>query len=75
MPRRTTIEINEALLTRAQRALGSKTIRATVEEALRQAADRAETAGAEQAERQLRFLGIVGDLVDLDVLRTEEAWR
>jgi len=35
MIKRTTIEIDEELLVRAKRALGEKTARATVEEALR----------------------------------------
>jgi Arc/MetJ family transcription regulator len=35
MARRTTLEIDEGLLSRAQAALGAATIRATVEEALR----------------------------------------
>jgi len=37
MPRRTTIEIDEALLARAKRAPGHATTRATVEDALRPA--------------------------------------
>ena len=48
MAKRTTIEIDEHLLARAKRALGAPTTRATVEEALRRAADSAED---EQAER------------------------
>jgi len=47
MTRRTTIEIDEALLDRAMQALGCTTTRATIEEALRRAADLA----VDQAER------------------------
>ena len=47
MARRTTIEIDEALLDRAMQALGCTTMRATIEEALRRAADLA----ADQVER------------------------
>ena len=42
MVKRTTIELDEELLRRAKRALGGGTTRATVEEALRRAADLAE---------------------------------
>lgn len=43
MIKRMTIEIDEQLLDRAKRALGTRTIRATVEEALRRAVDSAES--------------------------------
>ncbi|MHB2023323.1 MAG: type II toxin-antitoxin system VapB family antitoxin, partial [Mycobacteriales bacterium] len=49
--KRTTIEIDEDLLARAKRALGAPTTRATVEHALRQAADAAEGVQAERATR------------------------
>ena len=39
MARRTTIELDEALLDRAMQALGCTTMRATIEEALRRAVD------------------------------------
>ena len=42
MIKRTTIEIDEELLVRAKNALGSQTTRATIEEALRRAAEEAE---------------------------------
>lgn len=75
MPRRTTIEIDEQLLARAKKALGAKTTRATVEEALRQAADRAETVAADRARRQRDFLDRLGERVDLEVLGSDEMWR
>jgi Arc/MetJ family transcription regulator len=75
MARRTTIEIDEALLARARRALGGKTTRATVEEALRRAAAAAEDEQAERAERQRAYLGRLSSRADLRVLGTEEMWR
>lgn len=73
--RRTTIEIDEDLLARAKSALGLETTRATVEEALRQSAERAENEFAERRERQLRFLERLPTLGDMDVLASGEMWR
>jgi Arc/MetJ family transcription regulator len=73
--KRTTIEIDEELLARAKRALRQDTTRATVEEALRQAADRAESAHAERAARQRRYLEGLSSGADLAVLTSEEMWR
>jgi Arc/MetJ family transcription regulator len=75
MPRRTTIELDEELLARAKRALGSRTTRATVEEALRRAAEQAEGEQERRAEDQLRYLERLPARVDLDVLTSEEMWR
>jgi Arc/MetJ family transcription regulator len=75
MPKRTTIEIDEELLARAKRALGYTTTRATVEEALRRAADDAEGNQAERSERQRRYLEELGSHADLAVLASEEMWR
>lgn len=75
MPRRTTIEIDEELLRKAQRALQLPTIRGTVEEALRRAAEDSEREDAERAERQRRLLKAFPTLVDLDVLASERMWR
>jgi Arc/MetJ family transcription regulator len=75
MPKRTTIEIDEQLLARAKRALGCPTTRATVEEALRRAAEQAEGEYAERAERQRRLLASLDTWLDLDVLASEEMWR
>lgn len=72
---RTTIEIDEDLLARAKRALKLPTTRATVEEALRQAATRAEGEQADIAERQRRYFADLGQHVDLDVLASDEMWR
>ncbi|MBA2323799.1 MAG: type II toxin-antitoxin system VapB family antitoxin [Actinomycetota bacterium] len=73
--RRTTIEIDEDLLARAKRALGLDTTRATVEEALRQATQRAETEFADRAERQRNLLRRLPAIVDIDVLASNEMWR
>jgi Arc/MetJ family transcription regulator len=75
MPRRTTIEIDETLLARAKKALGSKTTRATVEESLRRAADGAEATAKARAAGQRRYLKGLGAHADLAVLGSEEMWR
>jgi len=75
MTRRTTIEIDETLLDRAMLALGCTTMRATVEEALRRAADLA----ADQAERvaaaQNGYLDRLETRADLGILASGEMWR
>jgi Arc/MetJ family transcription regulator len=75
MPKRTTIEIDEDLLARAKRALGLPTTRATVEEALRRAAEQAEGDHRERAARQQRYFERLTSHVDVDVLASEEMWR
>ena len=75
MRRRTTIEIDEALLERAKNALGSTTTRETVEEALRRAADQAEDELTRRATAQSGYLDRLSSLVDLEVLRADEMWR
>jgi Arc/MetJ family transcription regulator len=75
MLKRTTIEIDEDLLARAKRALGHTTTRATVEDALRRAADIAEGEQGERTARQRRFFGRLSERVDVSVLRSEEMWR
>ena len=75
MPKRTTIEIDEELLARAKRALGHATTRATVEEALRRAAESAEDERAERAARQTTFFDQLSAWADLSVLGSEEMWR
>jgi len=75
MIKRTTIEIDQQLLDRAKRALGESTARATVEEALRRAADGAETEQARHTERQRHYLQKLATHVDLSVLASEQMWR
>jgi Arc/MetJ family transcription regulator len=75
MIKRTTIEIDEQLLNRAKRALNLPTTRATVEEALRRAAEQAEEEQKRRAARQLEYLETLGEHIDLDVLASDEMWR
>lgn len=75
MAKRTTIEIDEQLLARAKRALRCDTTRATVEEALRRAAQQAE----EQQEADMAALDDyfrrLPIMADMDLLASEEMWR
>jgi Arc/MetJ family transcription regulator len=73
--RRTTIEIDEELLANAKQALGLETTRATVEEALRQATERADSDRAERAERQRALLKKLPQMLDVQVLASNEMWR
>lgn len=75
MVRRTTIEIDDELLERAKQALGAQTTRATVEEALRRAAESAEADRASRAAKQLRYLEHLRERADIAVLASEEMWR
>lgn len=75
MVKRTTIEIDEELLARAKRALGAKTARATVEEALRRVDQGAEDAFAERSSNQRSYLKQLAAHADLSVLESEEMWR
>lgn len=73
--KRTTIELDQELLARAQKALGQPTARATVEESLRQAADHAESATADRVQRQLQFLRSLPERLDMDVYASDEMWH
>jgi Arc/MetJ family transcription regulator len=75
MIKRTTIEIDQDLLVRAKEALGEATTRATVEEALRRAANSAEADRARRAARQRLFLAQLIRRVDVGVLASEQMWR
>ncbi len=75
MSKRTTIEIDEELLARAKQALGAPTTRATVEQALRRAAEDAEGERERRAAKQLRYLERLGLRVDVAVLDSEQMWR
>jgi Arc/MetJ family transcription regulator len=75
MPKRTTIEIDEELLERAKQALGAPTTRATVEQALRRAAEGAEADRETRAAKQLRYLERLGLRVDVALLDSEQMWR
>lgn len=75
MSKRTTIEIDEELLARAKRALGGRTSRGTIEEALRRAAEAAEDQALRRAAGQRAYLQELSTRVDLEVLRSEAMWR
>lgn len=75
MIRRTTIELDVGLLERAKRALGSRTTRATVEEALRRVVDDVEAARTARASRQRRYLSSLEERVDLPLLQSERMWH
>lgn len=75
MVRRTTIELDPALVERAKRALGMKTTRATVEEALRRAADAGEAEQDRRSIRQRQYLKRLKALAELDVLAGGDMWR
>ncbi|MGH7861980.1 MAG: type II toxin-antitoxin system VapB family antitoxin [Acidimicrobiales bacterium] len=75
MIRRTTIEIDVLLLDRAKKALGGKTTRATVEEALRLASETAEAAREARAASQSRYFQRLPSYADPKVLASEEMWR
>lgn len=75
MIKRTTIEIDQDLLERAKRALGHSTTRATVEDALRLAAERAEDEQARHTAKQRQYLEQLDELVDPAVLASDEMWR
>lgn len=75
MAKRTTIEIDEVLLERAMAALGSRTMRETVETALRFVAESGESRRARAAEEQIRYFAGLQKLADIDVLRSDEMWH
>ncbi len=73
--KRTTIEIDEELLARAKAALRAKTARATVEQALRLAAEQAEGEQSSRASEQRRYFERLSERSDLEVLASDEMWR
>ena len=75
MTKRTTVELDERLLARAKRALGSPTTRGTIEEALRRAIASADDERTERAERQLRYLRTLAERGDPAILASDEMWR
>ncbi len=75
MIKRTTIEIDQQLLERAKRALDCPTTRATVEEALRRAAEQGEKEHERRAAQLDYFLRTLPEHVDMDVLASDEMWR
>ena len=65
----------QSLLERAKRALGGKTTRATVEEALLRASVAAEGQQADRAARESGYLERLSGRIDAEVLSSEEMWR
>lgn len=72
---RTTIEIDDALIDEAKRVLGTTTIRATVEEALRRSVREGRDKAAADADAQQSFLAGLAERIDLDVLSSDEMWK
>ena len=75
MIKRTTIEIDQDLLERAKHALGERTARGAVEQALRRVTERAESDEAARAAKQRRYFATLASRADLSVLASEEMWR
>lgn len=59
----------------ASAALGTATMRGTVEEALRRVVAAAPDLERERRAAQMALLSRLGDYVDLDVLASDEMWR
>lgn len=72
--KRTTIELDEELVKAAQRVTG-RTVRSTVEEALRKLVTSAELERQAKRSRVSAHLDVAGNAVDLNVLQSDEAWR
>src|SRR5260370_15403393 len=75
MVRRRTIELDQDLVARAKKALGAKTTRETVEEALRRAVQSGEGDRARRAAEQRAYLQRLSVHADIKVLNSEEMWR
>jgi Arc/MetJ family transcription regulator len=75
MVRRTTIELDEDLVARAKKALGAKTTRAAVEEALRRAVEIGQRDRDRRAAGQRAYLERLRVRADVKVLNSEEMWR
>lgn len=75
MTRRTTIELDETLLSRAQLALGTTTMRSTVEAALRHAVDAQHEVEDRRRVAREDYLARLAERADLDVLASDQMWR
>lgn len=75
MKRRTTLELDDKLLSRAQRVLGARTMRETIEEALRQVVARSESKSEPRRRAQLAYLRGIVEHADVEVLQSEDMWR
>ncbi len=75
MTRRTTIELDEDLVTRAKKALGAKTTRAAVEAALQRVVESVEGDRDRRGAGQRAYLERLSEHADMGVLNSEEMWR
>jgi Arc/MetJ family transcription regulator len=75
MVRRTTIELDEDLLSEAREVLGQPTVRATVEEALRRAVQSERLTDRARRAEQIETLQKAARLVDQGLLLSGDAWR
>ncbi len=75
MIRRTTIELDEDLVSEARALLDQPTVRATVEEALRRAIRSETMADRNRRTEQIEAMKTASQLFDHDVLASGEAWR
>ncbi|GFG71227.1 MULTISPECIES: type II toxin-antitoxin system VapB family antitoxin [Mycolicibacter] len=72
--KRTTIELDEELVRKAQSVTGS-TLRSTVESALRRLIAEAQGEADERRRRITEHLASAGKQVDTDALLSDQAWR
>jgi Arc/MetJ family transcription regulator len=72
--KRTTIELDDDLVKAAQAITGT-TLRATVEQALRQLVTHNDDEAATRRRRVADHLEHAGAQIDVDVLLSDEAWR
>jgi Arc/MetJ family transcription regulator len=72
--RRTTIDLDDALLARARQALGGTTTRATLEEALSRLAESAEASQTDARAPQHRYFEQLGARADLQILASDDMW-
>jgi Arc/MetJ family transcription regulator len=72
--KRTTIELDDDLVKAAQAITGT-TLRATVEQALRQLVTHNDDEAATRRRRVADHLEYAGAQIDVDVLLSDEAWR
>jgi Arc/MetJ family transcription regulator len=75
MIRRTTIELDEDLVSEARAVLGQPTVRATVEEALRRAVQSEKSSDRNRRAEQIDAMKRAARLIDSQVLLSGEAWR
>jgi Arc/MetJ family transcription regulator len=75
MIRRTTIELDEDLVSAARAALKQTTTKSTVEVALRLAVDTVHKVDQQQREMQVKAMARLSKLIDSEVLMSGEAWR